>query len=174
MNKKISVIIPVYNVECQHPGALTALCECLEAQTYNSFEVLLIDDGSTDNSGEICDTIATQDSRFKVFHTENQGRCMARNFGLSKIEGDYVFFSDDDDLIHPQCFEMMVDLLEKHSDCDMVCGEKQMSNVPFMPISSPKYRIVDNDLMIKTMLHTNSVLNIFSKKKREVLYKGRK
>jgi glycosyltransferase involved in cell wall biosynthesis len=90
-------------------------------QTYTDIEVLLIDDGSTDSSGSICDSFAEQDARIKVFHKDNGGLSDARNFGLDKATGDYVAFVDGDDYIHHQMFQIMIRLLEE-TGCNMsVC-----------------------------------------------------
>lgn len=89
----ISVIVPVYNVE-------SYLRKCLDsilAQTYRDLEILVIDDGSTDGSGAICDEYAGKDDRIKVFHTENKGLSAARNYALDRSHGDYIAFIDSDD-----------------------------------------------------------------------------
>ena len=92
---KISVIIPVYNTECY-------LSRCIESvlnQSFTDFELLLIDDGSKDNSGAICDAYAKKDGRVRVFHKENRGVSMARNLGLDNAIGDWVTFIDSDDYV---------------------------------------------------------------------------
>lgn len=102
--KKVSVIIPVYNVE-------KYLSECVDSvlhQTYQNFEIILVDDGSKDKSGEICDMYASSDSRISVIHKENGGASSARNEGLRYASGDYVYFLDSDDLIKPYAFEHFV------------------------------------------------------------------
>lgn len=94
-NPLVSVIVPVYNVE-------TFLKRCIDsilAQTYQNFELLLVDDGSRDKSGEICDDYAAKDHRVHVFHQENKGVSSARNFALKNIRGGYVIFCDSDDWI---------------------------------------------------------------------------
>lgn len=93
---KISIIIPVYNVE-------KYIVKCIESvlnQSYSNLEILLIDDGSLDKSGDICETYGKKNKNVKVFHKENGGLSDARNFGLSKCTGDYVFFLDSDDWIN--------------------------------------------------------------------------
>ena len=92
---QISVIIPVYNAE-------STLKRCLDSiltQTFTNFECLLIDDGSKDRSGEICDEYASNDSRISVFHQENSGPSAARNFGLTQAKGQYIVFQDSDDYL---------------------------------------------------------------------------
>ena len=96
--KMISVIIPVYNVE-------KYLNRCLQSvlnQTYTEFEVILIDDGSTDKSGEICDSVLS-DKRCKVIHQNNQGVSSARNRGLAASRGEYILFVDPDDWLTWLC-----------------------------------------------------------------------
>lgn len=92
-NKLISIIVPVFNVE-------KYIIQCVDSilsQTYNNFELLLIDDGSTDNSGKICDDYAFKDERIKVFHKKNEGVSSARNFGLDNASGEWITFVDSDD-----------------------------------------------------------------------------
>lgn len=93
MNPVISVIVPVYNVE----KYLTRCIDCILNQSFTDFEVLLIDDGSTDQSGKICDSYSEKDSRIKVFHQANKGVSSARNLGLDYIQGDWLTFADADD-----------------------------------------------------------------------------
>lgn len=105
-NPKISVIVPVYNVE----KYLRRCIDSILAQTFSDFELLLIDDGSKDRSGDICDEYALKDQRIKVFHNSNQGASAARNFGLSKAKGEYVSFIDSDDWMESTYYE---DFLER-------------------------------------------------------------
>ena len=93
-NIKISVIMPVYNSE----KYLSATIESVLKQSLTEFELLLVDDGSKDNSGKICDQYAEKDNRVKVFHKQNGGICSARNKGLEEAEGEYIAFCDNDDL----------------------------------------------------------------------------
>lgn len=94
-NPKISVIVPVYNVE----KYLSKCIESILAQTFTDFELLLVDDGSTDGSGEICDEYAGKDVRVKVFHTENRGVSAARNLGIREASADWICFVDSDDWV---------------------------------------------------------------------------
>ena len=92
---KISIIIPVYNTE-----KLLPLCiDSILSQSYSDFELLLVNDGSIDNSGNICDEYAEKDSRIRVFHQENKGVSRARNVGLSNAKGEWIFFCDSDDYL---------------------------------------------------------------------------
>ena len=108
-NPKISVIIPVYNAE----KYLERCVDSILAQTFTDFELLLIDDGSKDKSGEICDEYAKKDNRVKVFHKENGGVSSARQFGVEKAIGKYSIHVDCDDLVSEQMLEEMYRTAEK-------------------------------------------------------------
>ena len=107
MDKLISIIIPVYNVEDYVQKCL----ESIAAQTYTNFECIVIDDGSTDRSGEICDSFCATDSRFRVIHQENKGLGFARNTRLDNAKGEYIQFVDSDDWILPETFETALRLI---------------------------------------------------------------
>lgn len=109
---KVSVIIPVYNAE-------KYLRECIDsvlAQTFVDFEVLLINDGSTDGSGKICDEYAKKDKRIKVFHQENGGVSSARNLGLDNAKGEWITFVDSDDWIGENYFKCLSDSFNEKVD----------------------------------------------------------
>ena len=100
---KISVIVPVYKAE-------KFLATCIESilnQTYGNLEIILVDDGSPDSCGKICEKYALSDSRVKVVHQKNAGVAAARNVGLDLAEGDYVTFVDSDDYIQPRMEEKL-------------------------------------------------------------------
>lgn len=97
MNRKISIITPVYNRE-RH---LRKTIDSIIAQGYKNWELILVDDGSTDTSGRICDEYVAKDDRIRVYHQKNSGVSAARNLALSKMTGDYVTFIDSDDWIEP-------------------------------------------------------------------------
>ena len=101
MQPKVSVIVAVYNVA----SFLSKCIASLKAQTLKDFEVILVDDGSTDNSGEICDTCAWEDNRFKVFHQANGGVASARELGVEKASGEYLIHVDPDDWIEDDMLE---------------------------------------------------------------------
>lgn len=100
----ISIIVPVYKAE----NYLRRCIDSVLAQTYQNWELLLIDDGSPDNSGAICDEYATKDSRINAFHKQNGGVSSARNFGLEKVHGEWVTFVDADDWLLQDCFEKAI------------------------------------------------------------------
>ncbi len=110
----ISIIVPVYNT-----GKYLSFCiESILSQSYNCFELLLIDDGSTDESGVICDEYAEKDSRIRVFHKKNGGVSSARNLGLDNALGEWVYFVDSDDEVLPGGLQTMVDCIS--DDVDIV------------------------------------------------------
>lgn len=111
MEKLISIIVPVYNLE-------TYLRKCIESiqkQTYTNLEIIIIDDGSTDNSPGICDELAEKDSRIKVFHKLNGGISSARNFGISVTSGDYILFVDSDDYIEENLCQKVINVFEEQN-----------------------------------------------------------
>lgn len=119
---KISVIVPVYNVE-------HFLSECVDSiinQRYNNLEILLIDDGSTDKSGEICDKYSKKDSRIKTIHQSNKGLSGARNAALDIASGDYITFVDSDDIIESDMVSTMVNYIEDGIDI-VACQLKRIN-----------------------------------------------
>lgn len=120
----VSVIVPVYNIE-------EYLRECVEsvlAQTYTNLELLLINDGSTDKSGVICDEYALKDSRVRVYHKKNGGLSSARNFGIERSKGNYLIFLDSDDYwIEKNAIKELVSVA-KSTGCDIVRGDYKEVN----------------------------------------------
>lgn len=118
MKPLISVIVPIYNVE-------THLNKCVNSiinQTYKNLEILLIDDGSKDNSGKICDDYASADSRIKVFHKANGGVADARNFGIQKMNGEYFGFIDSDDIVHQDYIKRLYELISEYDADISMCA----------------------------------------------------
>lgn len=113
----VSVIIPVYMAE-------RFLHRCIESvihQTYTNWEMILVDDGSPDTSGDICDEYVRKDKRIKVIHQENQGVSAARNKGLDMAQGEWIYFLDSDDYISPKSFELLMSV-QKENDYDIVAS----------------------------------------------------
>lgn len=108
MNPTVSIIVAVYKSE----QFLPKLLHSFEVQTYKNLEIILVDDGSPDNSGQICDEYASRDSRALVVHKPNGGTCSARNAGLKAATGDYLMIVDGDDWLEPDCVEYLVGLAE--------------------------------------------------------------
>ena len=110
---KISIIVPIYNVE-------RYLMECIDSirnQTLTDIEIILVDDGSPDNSGAICDDCALKDDRIKVIHKKNGGLSSARNAGLKVAIGEYIGFVDSDDWVDGEMYEFLYkNAVEKHAE----------------------------------------------------------
>lgn len=112
---EISIIVPVYNVEQYLPAAL----DSLRAQTCPDWEAILVDDGSPDGCGALCDAAARQDARFRVIHQKNAGVGAARNAGLAAARGTYVQFLDSDDALEPQMVEVLC-RMARQTDADLI------------------------------------------------------
>lgn len=117
-NELISIIVPVYNVE----KYLEKCVDSIINQTYKNLEIILVDDGSPDNSGKMCDELAKKDSRIKVYHKENGGLSDARNYGVQKAQGTYVGFVDSDDYIHEKMYEELYKAIKKSGTQIVECG----------------------------------------------------
>ena len=128
----VSVIVPVYNVE----RYLTICIDSILSQTYDNLEVLLIDDGSLDSSGSICDKYAQSDKRVKVIHKENGGLSSARNIGMKNASGEYYFFVDSDDYIEKSAIEILINAANRTcvdmviADCYKVYNDDSSFRIP--------------------------------------------
>lgn len=147
--KKISVIIPVYNVE-------EYLARCLESfigQPYKNFELILINDGSTDNSAQICDEYSKKDSRIIVVHKNNEGVCVARNKGIELATGDYITFVDSDDWVNEN-FTKVCEILN-NIDTDLAIVPLNVTNLETTDFEINKenfsHLINSKDLSISTV-----------------------
>lgn len=114
---KISVIVPVYNVEKYLSKCINSILD----QTHKNLEIILIDDGSTDNSGKLCDEYYNKDKRIKVIHQKNGGLSVARNSGLEIATGEYIMFIDSDDYYEKKSCELLYNEI-KRKDADYVIG----------------------------------------------------
>lgn len=173
MESLITVIIPIYNVE-------KYLKKCIDSilhQTYQTMEIILIDDESTDESGSICDEYAKKDNRIKVIHKKNGGVSSARNAGLNNANGKYVAFIDADDYIENNMFEKMINQFEKNEKLDIVvCGTKNVDedgNV--LKTSNMKVETIDNVTFLKEILNENKINSVIWDKvfKRDLINKSR-
>lgn len=118
----ISVILPIYNSE----KYLKKCIDSIKNQTYKDLEIILVNDGSTDNSPKICDEYAKIDKRIKVIHQKNGGQATARNAGLDASKGEYIAFVDSDDYIEKDMYELLLSMIEEsHSDI-AICGHKEV------------------------------------------------
>lgn len=114
MNEKISVIIPVYNIARFLPACLDSVA----SQTYRNLDIILVDDGSTDESGKICDSYAASDPRIRVLHKENRGVSQARNDGMRMAEGEFISFIDSDDWVARETYEILLKAAKQYqADC---------------------------------------------------------
>ena len=153
---KISVIIPVYNVE-------KYIHQCLDSvinQTYKNLEIILIDDGSTDKSGGVCDEYANRDKRIKVIHKQNEGVSQARNTGLDICTGDYIAFIDPDDFIQEHTYEILMNYI-KQNKADIVWFDYF-----FYSLSENNSKIVKRNMFNKKIfynLNTNTNRETFAK-----------
>jgi len=100
---EVSIIVPVYRAQAY----LYSCIDSILSQTYQNFELILVDDGSPDSCGEICEEYAARDRRVRVIHQDNKGQAAARNHGLKIAQGTWICFVDSDDLIHPQMIETL-------------------------------------------------------------------
>lgn len=132
-NIQLSIIVPVYNVEEYLPRCL----ESIANQTFKDFECILVDDGSPDKSGEICDDFAQKDSRFRVIHQKNAGVGAARNVGLNEAKGEWIGFVDSDDWIDEEMFHF----LRNH-----LCGHDVISSDIFIDDFQSKSFLLKNQL----------------------------
>lgn len=119
---KVSVIVPVYRCE----EYLSACIESILGQTYQDLEVILVDDGSPDGAGAICDAYAAKDSRISVIHQENAGVSAARNAGIDAATGDAIAFVDSDDTVEPDMYEVLVKLALEHGADIAHCGYRKV------------------------------------------------
>ncbi len=117
MNELISIVVPVYNVE-------KYLNKCIESiinQSYSNLEIILVDDGSKDSSGIMCDSYILKDKRIKVIHKENGGLSDARNVGIDKAKGEYIVFIDSDDWIDEKMIEILYNIIKKNNSDISIC-----------------------------------------------------
>lgn len=137
----VSVIIPVYNSK----ATLAACLESVFSQTLQEFECIIVDDGSNDGSGVICDGFTGRDPRFKVIHQENSGVSAARNKGIEAASGDFVAFVDSDDFLEPKYFEALVNRMEESGSDLVVCGMTVLgldgSRVTSLPSSETSFSL---------------------------------
>lgn len=147
----ISIIIPVYNSEIYIEKAVRSVMN----QTYKNIEIILIDDGSKDNSSLICDNLANEDSRIVVVHQENQGPSVAREEGVKISKGKYITFVDNDDLLNPQCIEVLYHAINI-CDCDIALTK----SFPFLEeekldfaVTEQNYKVMDKYELTENLLN---------------------
>ncbi|MBV5315067.1 MAG: glycosyltransferase [Prolixibacteraceae bacterium] len=137
----ISVIVPIYKVE----PYLKRCVDSILSQTYQNLEIILVDDGSPDNCGQICDDLAKTDSRIKVIHKPNGGLSDARNAGLEIAKGELIGFVDSDDFIHPDMYKDLLDQIKKNNADIAQCSFIRVTGDEKIPSNEPEnLRIVSN------------------------------
>lgn len=144
MEEKISIIVPIYKVE----GYINKCIDSILNQTYKNLEIILVDDGSPDNSGKICDEYAEKDKRIKVIHKKNEGVSIARNIGIENASGGYIAFSDPDDYIGENYILYLYEMCINNKSEISICGIKsEVDNV-----------IIDNEKKIKKIMNKEEAL----------------
>lgn len=162
---KLSVIVPVYNVE-------EYICECINSiicQTYKDLEIIIIDDGSTDNSGAICDEFANKDSRIKVFHKANNGVSSTRNTGIELSTGELITFVDSDDTLDCEMYETLVSIIINNNVDIAHCSYKRIDGSEIKKIGDSGKLIVQDrteglECLISGRLFVGSMWNKIYKK----------
>lgn len=153
--RTVSIIMPVYNSEKYISEAIDSVCN----QSYKNWELLIVNDGSTDQTPKIIDNYAQKESRIKVFHRKNQGVSAARNFALNQVCGEYVTFIDSDDVYHVDRLRRMLQVFELHTNCDIAFsrhkefkGELNTKKTG----TSEKVLINDDNVLIKIVSDSNN------------------
>lgn len=147
---ELSVITPVFNVE----PYLKHCIESILGQTFTDFELLLVDDGSTDRSGAICDTYAAMDSRVHVIHKKNAGVSAARNDALAVANGNYYVFIDSDDWIEQNMFSNMINIAEKYHAGIVICGANYCNGAGILKYQlTQDFTIFDRESLLIKFFH---------------------
>lgn len=151
---KISIIVPIYNVE----KYLKRCVESLLNQDYRDIEIILVDDGSPDNSGKICEEYAKSDSRIKVIHKKNGGLSDARNTGVQEAEGDYILFVDADDTLNKSACKELVEIICKYN-ADIVCFNLNLIDEEVNKKIKGKYFNYDDNFQCIKMTYIDTIKN---------------
>lgn len=167
----LSVIVPVYNVE----KYLACCVESILCQTYKDLEIILVDDGSPDGCGAMCDAYAKKDGRVRVIHKENGGLSDARNAGLSVCRGDYIGFVDSDDTIAPDMYETLVGFAEKENLDVAMCGvtdiwpDREEGTPIFAPVVLTKTEDIIEEILVNR--HGGTAVPVWCRIYRAPLFK---
>lgn len=150
----ISVIVPVYNIIEYLPRCVHSIT----SQSYGNLDIILVDDGSTDGTGELCDRLSQEDGRIRVFHKENGGSSSARNLGISKARGEYIGFVDSDDYIEPDMYERLYSGIIKFNVKCAQIGRDEIDDkgnlLPDICISPAKdVMIKERDFLTELLMH---------------------
>lgn len=156
---KISIVVPVYNVK----SYISRCIDSLVCQTYNNLEIILVDDGSNDGSGDICDEYSVKDNRIKVIHKLNGGLSDARNKGIEQATGDYLLFVDSDDWIALNTCQLIHDMAQKHNADVVVFGVKNVFESGKIVFGRKCYHgITDKTLCIKALITNIAYSGIYN------------
>ena len=156
----INVVVPVYKAE----EYLRRCVDSILVQTYRDFELILVDDGSPDRCGQICDEYATRDDRIKVIHQENGGVAAARNAGLDVARGEYFAFVDSDDYCHPEMLEVLYDRIVQYSADVAVSGFKRVdpngNEIDFKPYLPEIEEVINGTDALKRLIMEDSLRSV--------------
>ncbi len=155
MSGLVSVIVPVYNVEQYIEKCLDSIC----GQDYANLQIILVDDGSTDASGAICDRYADRDGRIQVIHQKNGGLSAARNAGMDRAEGDYLVFVDSDDWIERDMVSYMVHRIEKEEAQMAICGMYLVTGGRRRIRSVSKDEVLSRDVALRELSRNGKIQN---------------
>lgn len=171
-NDKVSIIVPVYNVE---PYIKQCVESCLQ-QDYENIEILLVDDGSTDNSGIICDELKKMSAKIRVFHKENSGPSDSRNYGIEHSKGEFVIFVDSDDIVERELVSTLFKGIEDYK-CDIaICGFTHFNDgeVPRFAHDTKYHFLNKEDAIIEFLYQRNIYPSSCAKIYRKGLLKNNK
>ena len=152
----ISVIVSIYNVQDYVEKSVHSICN----QTYKNLEIILVDDGATDNSGKICDKLAAKDSRIKVIHKPNGGLSSARNEGVKFATGDYIAFVDGDDWIDEDMYEGMISAMLKHDADIAICNYKEICKKGVRDTSTDEITVFEGREILKVFIEEDATYQI--------------
>ena len=157
MSCKISVVVPAYNVE----KYIEKCVDSIIGQTFADIEIILVDDGSRDKTGKICDGLALKDERVTVIHKQNGGLSDARNTGINAANGEFICFIDGDDYIHPQYCEMLLNLITTNNADISVCGFKKVEgyNIEFENKELHETNIFDKSAAMQELITGEKFMN---------------
>jgi len=155
MSIKISVIVPVYNVELYLEKCIESICN----QTYKNLQIILVDDGSTDSSGNICDLYGKKDNRITVIHKTNGGLSDARNAGLDIADGEYIGFVDSDDYIAPEMFEHLLNLSKINNGDIVICDKVEFNENETICVNNKleQITVLDRNLAIAQLANDTTI-----------------
>ncbi len=169
----ISVIVPVYNIMEYLPRCVASL----QAQTYSNLEILLVDDGSTDGTGKLCDELAEGDERIRVFHKENGGSSSARNLGIANARGEYLGFVDSDDYVEYNMYEFLADAVCRYGVKAAQTGRDEVamdgSRLPDICTPPEKEELISAEDFLRELLLHKGDCSFCTKLFKKELFVGR-